>query len=509
MTRWTRTSVALLVGCLVSPVTGRAFAQIAEPPSAPRAAAPLTILQVNDVYSTVPVDGVGGLARVATLKRDLAKAGRTPLLMIGGDFLSSSVASTVFKGEQMIAALNATGLDIATLGNHEFDFGVDLLVERMAEAKWQWVVSNLVDRRTGKPVGGASPYVIRQFGTMKVGILGLCLSSEGILPPIRERIDFIDPADAVATYLPIMKRDGANVIVLLTHLLYATDRALARQFPEIDVIVGGHEHYPIMSVSGRTLISKAGMDARFVARIDLDKRGDAPLDRYYELIPVTSAIKDDPVTAGVIDAWETRLGTELNTPIGTTTVPLEGRELQLRADETNLGDLVADAMRRQVDADVAIVNSGGLRGNRAYPSGPVTRRTLLEIHPFGNVVCKIEVSGRLLLQALNFGVSRLPAASGQFPQISGMTMRANVAAPPGARVENVTVNGSPLDLDKVYTLALPDFVLLGGDGYTMFAGSRVLIDQSAGTLIVDAIERLIAAQGTITPQIDGRIVLVR
>ncbi len=508
MSRWFRMSVVLLVALIVG-AAGPSSAQFAEPPSAPRAAAPLTILQVNDVYSTMPVDGVGGLARIATIKRELAKAGRTPLLMIGGDFLSSSVASTVFKGEQMIAALNATGLDVATLGNHEFDFGVDLLLKRMAEARWQWVVSNIVDRNTAAPIGGAAPYIVRQFGTMKVGILGLCLSSEGILPPIRQRIDFIDPATAVARYLPMMKAEGANVIVLLTHLLYATDRALATQFPEIDVIVGGHEHYPIMSVSGRTLISKAGMDARFVARIDIDKKGDAPVDRYYELMPVTAAVTDDPETAAVINAWESRLTSEMSTVLGTTTAALEAREPLMRASESNLGNLIADAMRRQVNADVAIVNSGGIRGNRLYPAGPVTRRTLLEIHPFGNVVCKVEISGRELLDILNVSASRLPIASGQFLQVSGLTMRVRQAQPVGARVDNVVVNGSPLDVDRTYTLALPDFVMLGGDGYTMFADNRVLIDQSAGTLIVDAVERTLAlGSGTIAPATDGRITIV-
>jgi 5'-nucleotidase len=110
----------------------RATAGAAEP----RNRAPLTILQINDVYSTVPIDGAGGLARVATLKQRLAAAGRHPLAILAGDFLSPSVASSVFKGEQMVAALNAAGLDIATLGNHEFDFGDDLLIERMHEAKW-------------------------------------------------------------------------------------------------------------------------------------------------------------------------------------------------------------------------------------------------------------------------------------------------------------------------------------------------------------------------------------
>ena len=128
----------------------------------------------------MPVDGVGGLARVATLKQQLAAAGRTPLLMLAGDFLSSSVASTVFKGEQMIAALNAAGLDMATLGNHEFDFGIDVLLQRMAEAKWQWVVSNVIDVQTGQPIGGAAPFVVRTFGALKVGFIGLCLTSEGI-----------------------------------------------------------------------------------------------------------------------------------------------------------------------------------------------------------------------------------------------------------------------------------------------------------------------------------------
>jgi 2',3'-cyclic-nucleotide 2'-phosphodiesterase (5'-nucleotidase family) len=144
---------------------------------AARAAAPVTFLQINDVYTMVPVDGLGGLARVATLKQSLAKQGRTPFLVIAGDFLSPSVASSVFKGEQMIAALNAAGLDLATLGNHEFDFGDDVLIQRMHEATFQWVISNVVDTSTGQPIGGAAPYLVKSFGAVKVGFIGLCLNS--------------------------------------------------------------------------------------------------------------------------------------------------------------------------------------------------------------------------------------------------------------------------------------------------------------------------------------------
>jgi len=484
-------------------------AQVQEEPAHPRARAPLTILQVNDVYSTVPVDGVGGLARVASIKKQLTAAGRNTLLMIGGDFLSSSVASAVFKGEQMIEALNATGLDVATLGNHEFDFGVDLLTTRMQQAKWDWVVANLIDRRTGALVGGARPYVIRRAGPLKVGIIGLCLVEESMRTPgIRERLELVDPLEATAKYLPQMKSEGVDVIVALTHLNFVTDRALAARFPDIDIIVGGHEHYPITAVEGRTLITKAGSEARYVARIDVDKRAGAPIDRYYELIPVTSAIKEDPEAARIIDSWELKLAGAMDVPVGTTSVPLEARELRIRASEANVGNLVADAMRRDVQADVAIMNSGGIRGNREYPAGTLTRRLLTQLNPFSNVVCKIEITGAQLLAALNFGVSKLPAASGQFPQVSGMTFRVVVSAPVDNRVRDLKINDAPVDLTKTYTVALPDFVLHGGDGYEMFSGAKVLVAPEAGSLIVTAVEKTIAGQ-EIAPRTEGRIVIER
>src|SRR3954468_14190016 len=503
-----RLAIVLLAGSLAAPAFGGGSPQTAAAPrnpaaeqeaGSPRAAAPLTILQLNDVYSMLPVDEAGGLARVATLKRTIATQGRTPLLLLAGDFLSSSVESTVFKGEQMVAALNAVGLDMATLGNHEFDFGVDVLLQRMQESKFQWVISNVLDLQTGKPLGGAQPYVVRTFGGLKVGFIGLCLTTEGISSDKLARIRMIDPITAAATYLPLLKRAGAQVIVALTHLNFADDRRLAERFPQIDVIVGGHEHYPITVTENRTLISKAGSDAKFVARIDVNRRASGEVERFFELMPVTSAIPDDPATAAVIKTYEDRMGTELAKVVGSTAVPLDGIALHLRAGETNLGDLVADAIRAEVEADIAIVNAGGIRGDHLHPPGPLTRRSLIEILPFSNVVCKIAVTGRVILDALNSGVSKLPAAAGQFPQVSGVTMRVDANAPAGSRVRDVTVLGQPLDPDKTYTVALPDFVMLGGDAYTMFAGHRVLVNPEVGTLMVTALEKYIAARGEVNP----------
>ena len=505
----------LVVALLLAPADAGPFkwAQLAlraqqDEQGSPRRQAQVTVLQINDVYTTVPIDGAGGLARVATLKQRLSANAHPVLMMLAGDFLSPSVASSVFKGEQMVATLNAAGLDYATFGNHEFDFGIDVLKQRMKESTFTWVVSNVVDAKTGGRIGKAVPYVVRDAGGVKIGIIGLCITTSSITPAHRGEFKFIDPVAAAVKYLPMVRREGAQIIVALTHLSFQEDRSLAQKLPQIDVIVGGHEHYPITAAEGRTLISKAGSDAKFAARIDMSRRPGpaATVERFFELIPVTSAIPDDAKTAAVADSYEMRLGKELDAVVGTSTADLDATNARL-VHETALGNLIADALRENVKADVALSNAGGARGSRVYPAGPLTRRTLLSIHPFGNIACKIAVTGRVLLEALNHGVEKLPLGAGQFPQTSGVTMKVDVTKSAGSRVSDVIVNGAPLDLDKTYTVALPDFVMNGGDGYTMFTGQKVLVDAQSGDLIVTALEKYVAARGTVSPKVEGRIVI--
>ncbi len=495
--------VAVAVAAIAAPARGQQ-----EEPGSPRANAPLTILQINDVYSTVPVDGAGGLARVATLKQRLIAAGRTPFMVLAGDFLSPSVASSVFKGEQMIAALNAAGLDLATLGNHEFDFGDDVLIQRMREATFQWIVANAIDTRTRQPIGGAAPYVVKTFGGLKVGFIGLVLTTTEIARAKLTHTQLLDPMATMAKYLPIVKSQGATVVVAVTHLAFADDRRLIERFPAIDLIIGGHEHFPITTTENRALISKAGSDARWVARIDVSRRrATGTVERFYELIPVGGSLPDDPRTAEVVASYESRLGAELDAVVGTSRVPLDAETIRLRAVETNLGDFFADAIRADAASDIAIINAGTIRGDRVFPAGPLKRRTLVDMHPFGNVICIVAAPGRVVLQALNNGVAKLPAAAGQFAQVSGLAMVVDRNAPAGDRVRDVHVNGQPLDPNKIYTVAIPDFLVKGGDGYTMFAGQRVLVGPEAGNLIVSALEKAVVAQREIAPQVDGRITI--
>jgi 5'-nucleotidase / UDP-sugar diphosphatase len=371
------------------------------------------------------------------------------------------------------------------------------------------VVSNVIDRQTGKPVGGAPPYLIRTFGPLKIGILGLCLTTEGIGQEMRQRLEIVSPLQAAAKYLPAIQAEKVNVIVALTHLTYSEDRALATRFPQIDLIVGGHEHYPITAVENRTLISKAGSDAKFVARIDVNRRASGAIERFYELIPITSALPDEPNAAAVIASYEARLGSGLDTVVATSRVALDGVAQRLRSSETNLGNLVTDAMRAETGAQIAIINSGGIRGDRVFGPGALTRRMLLEMLPFGNVSCEIAVSGRTLLAVLNHGVARLPAAAGQFPQVSGLTMRVDGRAAAGSRVSDVRVGGEPLDLEKTYTVAIPDFVINGGDDYVMLGGERVLISPESGSTLVAALEAFVTSRREVAPATEGRISVTR
>ncbi len=473
-----------------------------------REAAQLTVLHLADVYEMVPVSGgkYGGLARVAALERRLAAERGHVLMTMGGDFLSPSVASSVFAGEQMISALGAMGLDLATLGNHEFDFGPELLRRRMRQAPWEWVVSNVVEAATGEPFGGAAPWLVREYGDLKVGFLGLCLIGDEITAKNRQGVEFLDPFAAAERYLPELEREGAEVIIALTHLEFTDDVRMARRFPQIDLIVGGHEHFPITTQVERTLITKPGSDARNVARIDVSRpRADAAIEKHFEMVPIVEGLPDDPATATVVADWESRLEGELGVAVGATEVALNAVAEEVRSAESNLGNLFADGMRRSTGAEIAILNAGSIRSNRVYPPGDLKRRDLIAMHPFGGIACAVEVSGEAIAAALENGFSRLGESAGRFPQVAGIEVTVDAERPAGERLAAATVGGRPLDPQGSYTVAIADYMLEGGDGYSMFEDADVLIGPEAGDMLVTVLEREIREGQPLAPRVEGRI----
>ena len=505
-----RLALALLLTLLTAVA---AFAQTprATPatPAAPRIVR-VTLLQVNDVYQISPVDrGTrGGLARVATLRQQIMRESPHTLLLLAGDTIAPSVASNIFKGRQMIDTWNAVGLDYAVLGNHEFDFGPDVLLERMRESRFPWLTANVIDRRTGRIFGNTPPFVIREFGGVRVGIFGLLTPDTLRMSSAGPNVEIRDVCRTAADVVRQMRRRGAQVVVGLTHLNMSEDKLLARCAP-IDVIIGGHEHSVLQSLAGRTPIFKMGSDARNLGRIDLNiNAANGTLESIdWEIIPVTNEVADEPRVAAIVADFERRLSAELDQPVGRTAVELDARQATNRTQETNLGNYIADAFRRHVAADVAIVNGGSVRSNTTYGPGQLSKRDILSILPFENAVVKIEVTGAVLRRALEHGVSQAAEERepGRFPQVAGLRFSFDARRPVGQRVTEVTVGGQPLDERRNYSVALTHFVAEGGDGYEMFRGARQLIAAEGAQIDANIVMEAVRTASEIAPQTDGRI----
>ncbi len=469
----------------------------------------VTLLQLNDVYQFVPVDQGrnGGLARVLTLKKNVQKENPNTLLLLAGDTISPSVESITHRGAQMIEAWNALGLDYATFGNHEFDFGPAVLIQRMNESKFKWLAANVIDRKTDQPFGGAEPFVVREFGPVKIGIFGLVLPETKTTSRPGDEIDFRDTCDTARRVVSEIRSQGANVVVALTHLSMREDKELAR-CANVDLIVGGHEHTLLQSAAGGAPIFKMTSDARELGRIDLNIRPDGTLDSIdWKVIPVTNQTPDDPAFAFIHKKYS-RLLSQLAQPIGRTTVALDARSAENRRNETNVGNLIADAFRKATAADVALMNGGSVRADNIIGPGTITMRDVLSILPFKNKLVKIEVTGAIILAALEHGVSRSAEDSqpGRFPQVSGMTFTFDASRPPGSRVSNVTVNKRPLDTIRKYSLTTTTFIAQdGGDGYEMFKGAPILLAPERAPLDSEVLTREIRTMWRVAPKVEGRI----
>jgi 5'-nucleotidase len=500
-----RTFLALLCGSLIC--LGLAPSLHAAAPA--ERSASLVILQLNDLYDITPVEKgrKGGLARVATLRDRIAAEAPHSIFVLAGDFLSPSTMSSMFQGSQMVAALNAVGLDLATFGNHEFDFGSAVTQERMKESRFTWVSSNILEPETGLPFGGAASFVLREYGGVRVAFLGLTTPETHTLSKGAAGLTFLDPIQTAKDVVARARRVKADVIVALTHQDMADDKRLAAAVPEIDLILGGHEHTPLDARVARTLILKTGSDAVALGRIDVLVtlgKGGRRVETTWKLLPVTDEIPEQPEVAAVVKRYADLTAAALNVGVGETKLPLDTRSEMVRTRESAVGDLVADLMRDALGADVALVNGGGIRGNAVFPAGPLRRDDVLKILPFANKVVKLEVSGEVLRAALEHGLSQFEKTAGRFPQCSGLRLSFDPTRPVGSRLVSVTVGGQALDPRAHYTLATFDFIHGGGDGYSMFQQARVLVKAENGPMDSDLIlDRL--KQGPIAPVLDGRI----
>jgi 2',3'-cyclic-nucleotide 2'-phosphodiesterase (5'-nucleotidase family) len=471
----------------------------------------LTFLHTNDNYEIVPTRGWGGFAQLMTVLKQERQASPNSVVTFGGDLLSPSLMSGFQKGAQMIELMNAIGTDIAVLGNHEFDFGPDVLVQRLGESRFPWLATNVT--RDGRPFDGTVDYVMRNIGGINVGFFGIVTPETAQESSPGPSVAFGGYRETATKAVRVLSERGAEIIVALTHLNMAEDREIARTVPGIALILGGHDHDAMTFLEGSTLIHKSGADARYLGVVDLAvarraaPNGPPTLDvtHAWRMIPVRDVTPDAEI-ATLVKRHSDKLDAELAIEIGTTARALDSRRLVVRETEAAIGNLIADAMREAVGAEVGLMNGGGIRGDRVYEAGTrLTRRDILTELPFGGSTVLLELKGSDLLEALENGVSRIEERQGRFPQISGMRFTYDPRKPPMNRVVEVSIGSAPLDPARTYRVATIDFLVAGGDGYVSLARGRRLADATGGQLTAAQVIAYVTARKTIEAAIEGRI----
>jgi 2',3'-cyclic-nucleotide 2'-phosphodiesterase (5'-nucleotidase family) len=473
-----------------------------------RAAGGFTILQMNDVYKIEGLEAgrVGGLARVRTLRRRVEAEGKPVLLLHAGDFLFPSVMSKYLLGEPMIDGLNRLDGNadhdpnfFVTFGNHEFDTSdAGLVLGRVAQSDFTWLASALRYRSGGEGtpqslatrLTNVAPSRLVELGGIRVGLLAITMDYE-----TRPWLDYgYQPGPrqvAIRAAIDDLVRAGAELLVAVTHQDLQEDCALAREFPELRLIIGGHDHTRMLERQGDTWISKADADARTLVRIDVARGPDGGIATRHSTVTLGPDVPADPAQDALTQRWlgvlsktvRERTGRQLAEIVATTAHALEGTEPVIRTRETALGNFIADVLRQRLGADIALFNSGAVRINDDIPAGGNLSQYEMEgIFYYDNVPVLFEASGREILKLLEVSASGAHLGAGRFLQISGLRYRYHPDRLSGDRPVleaadvDVLRDGEyrPLELDRRYRVATLDYLWRNGyrDGYELFAAGK-------------------------------------
>lgn len=471
----------------------------------------IAIIYTNDIHAGAE-DNLG-LATVAALKKDMIAEGYDTLLVDSGDLIQGSMFGTISKGKDMMNLLDSCGYDIATLGNHDFDFGAGNILTLAKEVKCEYVCCNLKDLQTGEyPF---EPYVIKEIGGRRIAFVGI-VTPETITAstPVYFKnengefiYDFCQGENGSRLYSRVQevvdkaRAEGVDYVIAISHLgskdssgVYRAS-CVAENTSGIDVFLDGHSHTVIESEIVKNskgkdvIITQTGTKLQFIGRLTISQKGEIKT----ELIGEYN--RKDKTVEELVGAVKNKFSSKMSEVVGHTDFALpiydEGGSRVVRTYETGIGDFVADAYRTVLEADVAIVNGGGVR--TTIDAGDITYEELMNVHPFGNTVAKIKVTGKTLADMLEFSVKNCPKEHGGFLQVSGVSFVVDTSVesivkvdengmmmPIGEgdrRVQSILVNGEELDPEKIYTIASTDYILLNnGDGYVIDNEGIVKVD---------------------------------
>jgi 2',3'-cyclic-nucleotide 2'-phosphodiesterase (5'-nucleotidase family) len=395
-------------------------------------------------------------------------------------------------------------------GNHEFDFGPEVFRDRMKQATFPIVASNIREIDGVQPANTADTRVVTAAG-LKLGFYGLTTEDTRTVSTPGD-ITFAPSLEIGLARAKTLRAEGVDLVIAVVHTPLAVDMLLVRN-GAADLVLSGHDEHLLAFYDGKVVLTESESQGNYAVitelAIDKSEKDGITTVKWRPAFRIvdTATVTPDPEIAALVKTYQDQLDEEMKVAIGVTETPLDSRRATVRGGEAAIGNLIADALRQAVGADVAVTNGGGIRADRQYDAGAtLTRGDVFAELPFGNRTVKLEVTGEQLRAALENGFSQVRQLAGRFPQISGMTVEVDLDQPPGSRVLEVEIAGKPLDPAATYTLATNDFVAHGGDGYTAFADARQLVNPIDAQLMATQVIDTIAKAGTIAPKVEGRIV---
>ncbi len=473
--------------------------------SAPRK---VTFVLASDIYKMSEQNGRGGYARLAgAINAERARGGKV-IVVHAGDALSPCLMCSFDQGEHVIDLMNRIGFDVFVPGNHEYDFGKQVYLKRMSEAKFPIFAANLRGP-DGKPLPGHRDSEIIDVEGVKIGIVGLTAedspekSNPGDLKIARVRATLEERAKS-------LREQGAEFIVGVVHAERHIDTEIF-DHGIVDVLLSGDDHDIRFIYNRKSVFVEGGEDALYVLALDItfEERREAGArlewSPQFRIID-TADVTPDAAIAERVRFYEEQLSRELDVELGTLKAPLDSRSAVVRGGEAGWGNLITDAVRSVTGADLAIMNGGGIRGGRRYEAGyKLTRRNVLSELPFGNKTLVFRLTGEDILKTLEHGYAAYPRPAGPFLQVSGANIVLDPARKEGNRVVSVLIGGQPLERNKYYAVAASDFFLRGGDGFTAFTQSALRTRVEDAQLIANDVMVYARKLGAIEARPEGRV----
>ena len=509
----------------------------------------LVILHTNDIHGRAladPSTGALGYAVIAQVKEDYEKAGAAVLLLDAGDASQGTPIVNLSFGKAAMEFMNAVGYDAMSPGNHEFDWGLDNLLQIKEVAEFPMLAANITDKISGEPV--FTPYVIFDAANgMKVGVFGLN-TPETMTKTHPDKVQGITFAQGEELYacaqaqVDALVAENCDLIICLGHLGVSEESIpnrstdLLEKVTGIDLFIDGHSHTEVDGgiVVGETMLVSTGEYSQNIGVVVVDAESLAA--HLYSVDTLTARLYQtyNAEVAAVVNAMNADVLAQLSAVFATTEVDLNGeRDPGVRTEETNLGDFAADAIlwaAKQAMGDqvvAAITNGGGIR--TSIPAGDITMLDMKTVFPFGNEVTTLTVTGEELLEALEAATCTTPTAIGAFPQVAGIEFTIDTAieyvngeqypnstyykpANPGSRVTIATVGGEAFDPAALYVIASNDFTAAGGDTYYAFRYAYANSGYKSGVSLEDALVQYVAAvlDGVVGEQYaapQGRIII--